>query len=284
MPKKNERLVLPPLMRTVITILGTSFVMIGLLLYLNQFFPVAWLCLVILLVDATIFLLLGFRQKNISLIIPAMIGLLLDLACLLIFGLLQNLTLFIGIGIACLAVSLAFLSVPLITLFFGDRIALWPLVPASLFLSTGLCFLFSKIAVFDFVLFIGLGLGFAFLVWGWYGKSFGLTIPGALILSGSLSIFLAWGSSASNNPLTQTGIMLVWFSLGWALIIVSYRLIRNRFIWWPLIPCGVILATGLGLFIGGKPGGMLNFIGNAGSIGLILFGVYLLLMRRTIHK
>ncbi len=284
MPKKTEKNTLPPLMRTVISILGVSFVLIGLLLYLNQYFPVAWLSLVILLVDATIFLLLGFRQRNLGLIIPAVIGLVLDIACLLIFGLLQNLTTSIGIGIACLAVGMAFLAVTLVTLFFGDRVAFWSLLPASICLSIGLFYLFSRSFPFEFILFSCVGLGLAFLAWGWSAKLFGLTIPGALILSSGVSIFLAWGSTASDNPLTQTGIMLVWFSLGWALIILSYRLIKNRLIWWPLIPGGVILTTGLGLFIGGRPGEMFNFIGNAGSIGLILFGAYLLLMRRSIHK
>ncbi len=284
MPKKKEKTTFPPLMRTVISILGASFVLIGLLLYLNQFFQTAWLSLVILLVDAAIFLLLGFRQRNVALIIPSVIGVVLGVACLLIFGLLHNLTLISGIGIACMAIGLAFLAITLITLFFGEKVASWPLIPASVFISCGLCFLFNKLAVVDFVLFISIGLGIAFLAWSWYARLFGLSIPGALILSGGVSVFLAWGSLAPQNPLTQTGIMLVWFSLGWAVIILAYRLLRNRFIWWPLIPGGVILTVGLGLFIGGNAGGPLNFIGNAGSIGLILFGAYLLLMRRSIHK
>jgi hypothetical protein len=42
--------------------------------------------------------------------------------------------------------------------------------------------------------------------------------------------------------------------------------------------------VGWGLYIGGNPGNALSFIGNTGSIGLIVFGIYLLLMRRGFHQ
>jgi hypothetical protein len=75
--------------------------------------------------------------------------------------------------------------------------------------------------------------------------------------------------------------MLVWFALGWGLITIASRILTSRFIWWPLIPGGLLAVVGWGLYIGGDPGNALSFIGNTGSIGLIIFGIYLLLLRRS---
>ena len=47
--------------------------------------------------------------------------------------------------------------------------------------------------------------------------------------------------------------MLVWFSLGWILITVFLRLLMKKFIWWPLIPGGILAMVGSGLYIGGNP-------------------------------
>jgi len=89
-----------------------------------------------------------------------------------------------------------------------------------------------------------------------------------------------------NEPsaLSRTGIMLVAFALGWGLITVFSRVIKSAFVWWPLIPGGILAMVGWGLYIGGNPENALSFIGNTGSIGLIIFGVYLLLLRRGIQR
>jgi hypothetical protein len=46
----------------------------------------------------------------------------------------------------------------------------------------------------------------------------------------------------------------------------------------------VLAMVGWGLYIGGNPGSALSFIGNTGSLGLIIVGAYLLLLRRSIRK
>ena len=85
------------------------------------------------------------------------------------------------------------------------------------------------------------------------------------------------------NTLAQTGIMLVCIGLGWLLITVFSRVITAQFVWWPLIPGGILAVVGWGLYIGGNPNNALSFIGNTGSIALILFGIYLILLRRGIR-
>jgi len=114
-------------------------------------------------------------------------------------------------------------------------------------------------------------------------KLFGLIIPGSLLAALGPSIYLAWGMDNRLNPLTRTGVMLVGFALGWFLITILSRSLTHKIVWWPLIPGGVLAMVGWGLYIGGNPGEAAVFISNTGSIGLILFGIYLLLLRKGIQ-
>jgi hypothetical protein len=77
--------------------------------------------------------------------------------------------------------------------------------------------------------------------------------------------------------------MLVWFALGWGLVTIFARVQTFKFVWWPLIPGGILAMVGWGLYIGGNPQSAVGFIGNTGSIGLLIFGIYILLLRRGIH-
>jgi hypothetical protein len=121
------------------------------------------------------------------------------------------------------------------------------------------------------------------LFWGMAARLFGLVIPGCLVVAIAPGIYFAWSSPITGNPLVYTGIMLVWFAFGWGLITLCGRLIIHHFIWWPLIPGGILAMVGCGLYIGGDPGNALNFISNTGSIALVIFGLYLILMRKGIH-
>jgi len=44
--------------------------------------------------------------------------------------------------------------------------------------------------------------------------------------------------------------MLVGFALGWLLITILSRTITSKFIWWPLIPGGVLAMVGWGIYCG----------------------------------
>jgi hypothetical protein len=274
-------------LRTIIGIIGVSLILIGVLLYLNQFFRIGWLSLLVALLDSTIILVLGIREKKIQIIIPSAAILMLSLAGLLVFKVLHGIRIEQQIGVAALSIGVIWLAVTVITMLFAEKPAWWALIPGSIFFAGGLCLLFSHNPYFSLVLYLPIGLGLAFLVWGLRDRLFGLTIPGALLIGSGLGIYLAWRQQTDPsevNSLTQTGIMLVWFALSWGLIILSYRMLKQKFIWWPLIPAGVLFMAGLGLFLGGKPSGTLSFFSNAGSIGLIIIGVYLMLMRREVKK
>lgn len=162
--------------------------------------------------------------------------------------------------------------------------AWWTLICASIFGGTAFALLVKQGAAFDIVLDITLPLGAVFLLWGYRRKLIGLIITGCLIITIGAGIYMGWHRTTNPQGLIETGTMLVWFSLGWFLVTVISRIVFRKFIWWPLIPGGVLAMTGWGLYIGGNPGNAVDFVGNTGSIGLIIFGVYLLLMRFGMQK
>lgn len=159
----------------------------------------------------------------------------------------------------------------------------WGLIPAGILGSLGACLLFSPVRWVDLVLYLAAGTGLPMLFWGLTSRLFGLVIPGCLLPTIGAGIYTAWKTPAIGNSLVQTGVMLVWFALGWVLITMGGRITMHRYIWWPLIPGGILAMVGMGLYIGGDPKHALGFIGNTGSIALVIFGLYLLLMRKSIH-
>lgn len=187
-------------------------------------------------------------------------------------------------GIILAGFCASWLMMAIIARVLVDKLMWWPLIPAIVVGSLSACFCFSSLRFLDFVLYLGVAIGFALLAPGLYFKLWGLIIPGCLILAASIAVFAGWAVTTVSNPLAQTGMMLVVFSLGWGLISLCGRMITEKFVWWPLIPGGILAMTGWGLYIGGDPNNALSFIGNTGSIGLIIFGVYLLLLRRGLHR
>jgi hypothetical protein len=249
---------------------------------------------------------LQLKTRWLTISIPAVLGLIL-----LIYGFLSGKkgwliagALVTGVGLGSFFALQQFLTIPLVRRFgylamfiaiswlivlvilrvFYQTTAWWALLMGGIFGGTAYSLLFSPLQVFDFVLSISIGLGVVFLLWGWVQKLIGLIIPGSILITSGPGISIAWSHATSPEGLVETGVMLVWFALGWLLITVFSRLIYKKFIWWPLIPGGVLAMVGWGLYIGGNPGNALGFVGNSGSIGLIIFGVYLLLLRFGMQK
>jgi hypothetical protein len=166
----------------------------------------------------------------------------------------------------------------------NQKPVIWLLFPFFIFTSIGLPFLLQEINLLDFFLFIGIDIGISLLIAGIYWKLLGLIIPGALLVGLAPGLYFAWENTNANNPLEQIGIMLVGFAFGWGLITVASRTLTKKIVWWPLIPGGILAVVGWGLYIAGNPESAIGFIGNTGSVGLIIFGIYILLMRRSFHQ
>ncbi len=263
---------------------GVILILIGGVYLADQFFHTGWLPWIILPVIALLFLIGGGRLHKIGLIIPG--GLLggVGIGLYFMFYRLPQAGLAERSGVFLLAFAGGWLLITLLSALFTRRPAWWAAIPAAALAFVGACLVFTDLRLVDFVLYLVTGLGIILLVTGGVTRLFGLIIPGCLLVGIGPGIYLAWGTSNEPNGLTQTGVMLVCFALGWGLITLFSRVVTVKFVWWPLIPGGILAMVGWGLYIGGNPDNALSFIGNTGSVGLIIFGLYLLLLRKGIHR
>ncbi len=264
--------------------IGLVLVASGLALFVDMNLRTGWLSLIILPIIGAYLLVGGMLTRRLGRIIGgaivsgAGVGSFIGLTSLYNWDVLDR------VGFMLLAVGLGFAFITPLTAFFVGRTHWWGLIPGGLIVSTAVVFLFTPVRLLDFVFWLPLSLGLSFLLWGYASRLFGLIIPGCLILTTGPAIYEAWVGPDTNTGLTETGIMLVGFALGWGLITVFSRRVTQTFVWWPLIPGAVLAMVGWGLYIGGNPGGAARFIGNTGSIALMLFGLYLLLLKRGIGR
>lgn len=265
-------------------VIGTLLVLSGSLLFLDRSVKTGWLSLAILPGVALFIYLWGIRIRHPNLILTG--GLLggIGAGAAAAFGPgAQQLSQATQFGFLALYTGIGWGIVIITQSAITRRTSWWGMIPSGSLFGLGYCLLFTPLRWVDFVLCMALGIGVPLLIWGLASRLIGLVIPGCLLITMGLGIFIAWQPPYSGNPVVQTGIMLVWFALGWVLITLSGRIIVHRFIWWPLIPGGILAMVGWGLYIGGDPDNALGFISNTGSIGLMIFGLYLLLMRKGIH-
>jgi hypothetical protein len=263
---------------------GVALVSIGVVILLDRYLKTGWLALIILPAVGLFFLLSGIRAHAIQLIIPGGILSGFGIAAFIILSAILKPSWQSRVGMALLAFAVGWGAITLAAAYSTNRILLWPLVPASIIGSLGATFLFSPLRPVDFALYMATSLGLVFILWGTYDHLIGLIIPGCLLIGLGPGTYLAWGTTHEASSLAQVGIQMVWFALGWGLITVFSRVITETFIWWPLIPGGILAMVGWGLYIGGNPDNAVSFIGNTGSIGLIIFGLYLLLWRKGIQR
>jgi len=262
---------------------GILLILIGGVILIDSFLKTGWLSLMILPVLGLLFLAGGLRVQQWGWMVAGSIFTSLGVGIFLALSPFFRLSGIERMGWLLLAFGCGWLLITLLSRLFGAPVAWWALIPGSALASGGAVLLFSRLRLLDFILYIGLGLGLAFLLWGLASRLFGLIIPGSLLVGLAPGVYLGWATPGELNPLARTGVMLVGFALGWGLVTFFSRRVTPRFLWWPLIPAGVLAMTGWGLYIGGDPHNALSFIGNTGSLALILLGVYLLLMRRGIH-
>ncbi len=187
-------------------------------------------------------------------------------------------------GICLGVLSIGFLISPVTVFTRFKRVFWWSLFPAAGFGAGAVILLFTSLQWGDFVFWIGLFVGIAFLLSGGYLRLLGFVIPGCLLYSLGLGTHFGFDMSLSMAVVSRVGILLVWFAAGWGAISLLSRLWCNRLIWWPLIPAGVIGIVGLGLYIGGDPNHAAFFIGNTSVVLFIALGLYLILIRRGMHS
>lgn len=264
-------------------IVGIIMVAVGVLVLADQYLKTGWLPLALIPVVGIYMLVEAYRTQKFGFLFSGGILIGAGVGAFAGFSEFFKRPLVHDIGWMLVSFALGWVFVSVLSKRILEKPVWWPLVPGGIILTIGLVFLLTELRFLDFVLWIGTGIGVILLIWGIYWRLFGLIIPGSLLITISPGIYLAWARTYELNPLAKTGIMIAVFSIGWFLIILFSRVTTAKFIWWPLIPGGILAMVGWGLYIGGDPGNAPAFIANTGSIGLIIFGIYLLLMRKGIH-
>jgi hypothetical protein len=265
-------------------VLGAALIISGILVLAEQGLHTGILPVFAPLVSGSVLLGAGLRDRQSGYLIGGSI--LFGLGS----GLLASWMGFIGtaplrrLGIGLLGVSLGFALITILVWLVIRKLVWWPMIPTGIIGSVAAVFLFTTAGLLDFVFYVSAGTGIVFLGVGAYKRLLGLIIPGCLVISIGPGVAFAWGKMPGISAMAQTGAMLVWFALGWALITLISRMVFQKLFWWPLIPGGILAVVGWGLYIGGNPGNAVSFIGNTGSIVMIIFGFYLLLMRRGIRR
>ncbi len=259
---------------------GIILIGAGLVFIVDQWIQTGWLSLLVLPGLGTLGLLAGMRYRKMAWVIPGALVGGLGWGGFFVLNHLFDISNLMRMGLFLASLGLGFMAIFAASWLAQKTPAYWAMVPGAVIAAVGIPFITNRINFFDFVLYPVAALGLALLAWGALQKLLGLIIPGCLLLGIGPGVFFAWSKTGTFNGLTETGVMLVWFAFGWGLITIASRVISQRFIWWPLIPGGLLAVVGWGLYIGGDPGNALAFIGNTGSIGLIIFGIYLLLLRR----
>ncbi|HLF02408.1 MAG TPA: hypothetical protein VI547_10565, partial [Anaerolineales bacterium] len=80
----------------------------------------------------------------------------------------------------------------------------------------------------------------------------------------------------------QGAIFLLCFALGWVTITVLSLLTARKFVWWPLIPGGIMALIGGSLLAGGAALEALKWFGMFGwPLLLIGIGLYIIFRRRN---
>ncbi len=260
---------------------GLVLVCAGLVFALDQSLHTGWLALLVVPLIGSLGFAGGVRQQRMAWIIPGALAAGLGLSGLALLGRIGEVSTPIRIGLALFFFGFGWICIFLVSLSFFRPRAWWALITGMIIGCASLPFLLDRVTIFDFVLTVGTGLGIGLLAWGYFERLFGLIIPGCLLVGIGPGIYYAWSGVTQPNGLTETGIMLVWFALGWGLITVFGKIVLEKLIWWPIIPGGLLAVVGWGLYIGGSPDNALAFIGNTGTIGLIIFGLYLLLLKRS---
>ncbi len=163
------------------------------------------------------------------------------------------------------------------------------IVAGAILLTVGLLTLAANIFRSGIELYLVLGIGLIFLVASLTARQVGLLIPAGVLIGIGSGIVVA---EAFGNVLTEDGkggLFMLFFSLGWMLISLLSLVIPEKdgtrhFMWWPLIPGGIMAVIG-GMILQGETGlKVLGWISQGWPVVLIGIGLYLLLRRKELKE
>jgi hypothetical protein len=125
------------------------------------------------------------------------------------------------------------------------------------------------------------GLGGIFLVWALISRVFGLLIPGSILLGLAGSAYLVEGPLAYLSDLDQGAVVMFGLAAGFVLISALSPATNRARGWaaWPLIPAACIAAAGGAMITGQNGVAVLEFLGKAWPLVLVIIGLSLIFKR-----
>lgn len=188
------------------------------------------------------------------------------------------------LGVIAVGLTLSGLIIGILTPGFFTRSAGWAFIFTVMSAAIAYVVLITPARVSDFAFLVSIASGIVFIALGVRSHAIGWLIPGGLCLGLGPGMYALLSRINVEPTLSAIGLFLLWFAFGWVLISLSSRIIRSSALWWPLIPDGVLGIAGLSLYIASNPSAAPTLLGNTGSIAIIVFGLYLLLMRRGVQR
>lgn len=265
--------------------LGYLLVGSGVLILIDQEIKTGWLTISIPAIAGFVITIYGILRKHIGWITGGTLLLALGSALVTMMNVQTSRSVVERAGNAFIVFAAGWFVLFALVSLIKKQTPWWALVLTAVFMGAGIFFKYTPNAgIFPFVVLLSAFLGTSLLIWGVGKRLLGLVISGCVVLSLSPAFYYSWMSHPTGSSLINTGTMLVWLALGWFMVSLISRIVFQKYIWWPIIPCGVLAMVGWGLYIGGSAGKELGFISNTGSVALILFGLYLILLKYGLRK
>lgn len=119
-------------------------------------------------------------------------------------------------------------------------------------------------------------IALVFIAGGIFTRNPGYMIPGGIVGGIALGTLLITGPLANLGEQREGGVFMLAFALGWGLITLLTAVFTPQTHRWPLIPGGIMALIGLGLLLDGIGLTILNILGKAWPLALIIGGVLVL--------
>jgi hypothetical protein len=118
-------------------------------------------------------------------------------------------------------------------------------------------------------------LGVVLLVWAFYTRQFGFTVPGCIITGLGVGLFLSRQLTGLTDT-AETGTIVLGAAAGFLAITLITPFFQKSIVWWPLIPGLILGFIGILHVIGGQGVDIANWIGvHFWQLLLIGVGLYM---------
>lgn len=157
-------------------------------------------------------------------------------------------------------------------------------IGGAILIMVGVLALLTNFVTFPGFLFL-LAPGLAFLTWGLLARKTGLIIPSGILSGIATGIYLIEGPLSHLDGPADGAVFLLALAAGFFLVtLFGFYTERGQFVWWPLIPGGILSVIG-GMLLSGESGlKALEVINLGWPVILIAIGGYLLLRRKDITQ